>query len=85
LSWPSTDARACQPGLSVSATRHHLRRLAPAGLIAVSSYPTFQRRSVRDKDGNVVEAFGSDLSPIIMRYDELLAVAGAHEHEHRER
>jgi replication initiation protein RepC len=83
--WPSNDVLARQLGLSVSTARYHLRGLAAAGLIAHSSHPTFQRRGVRDKDGNVVEAFGIDLSPIIIRYDELLAVAEAYEHEHRER
>lgn len=83
--WPSNDALARQLGLSVSTTRHHLRGLAAAGLIAHSSHPTFQRRGVRDKDGNVVEAFGIDLSPIIIRYDELASIAEAYEYEHRER
>jgi len=83
--WPSNDALARQLGLSVSTTRHHLRGLAAAGLIAHASHPTFQRRGVRDKHGNIVEAFGIDLSPIIMRHDELLEIALAYEHEGRER
>lgn len=83
--WPSNDALARQLGLSVSTARHHLRGLAAAGLIAHSSHPTFQRRGVRDKDGNIIEAFGIDLSPIIMRYDELIAIAETFEREGRER
>lgn len=83
--WPSNDVLARQLGLSVSTARHHLRGLAAAGLIAHSSHPTFRRRGVRDKDGNILEAFGIDLSPIIMRYGELLSIAEAYEHEGRER
>lgn len=83
--WPSNDALARQLGLSVSTTRHHLWGLAAAGPIAHASHPTFQRRGVRDKHGNIVEAFGIDLSPIIMRHDELLEIALAYEHEGLER
>lgn len=83
--WPSNEALARQLGLSISTARHHLRGLAAAGLIAHASHPTYQRRGVRDKHGNIVEAFGIDLSPIIMRYDELLEIALAYEREGRER
>lgn len=83
--WPSNDAIARQLGLSVSTARHHLRGLAAAGLIAHTSHPTYQRRGVRDRQGHIVEAFGIDLSPIIMRYDELLEIALAYERDGRER
>lgn len=83
--WPSNYVLARQLGLSVSTTRHHLRGLAAAGLIAHASHPTFQRRGVRDGQGNIVEAFGIDLSPIITRHDELLEIALAYEHDGRER
>ena len=83
--WPSNQALAQQLGLSISTARHHLRGLAAAGLIAHASHPTYQRRGVRDEQGNIVEAFGIDLSPIIMRYDELLEIALAYEREGRER
>lgn len=83
--WPSNQLLAQQLGLSISTARHHLRGLAAAGLIAHASHPTFQRRGVRDAQGNIVEAFGIDLSPIIMRYDELLEIAIAYERDGRER
>ncbi len=83
--WPSNDTLARQLGLSISTARHHLRGLAAAGLIAHVSHPTFQRRGVRDANGNIVEAFGIDLSPIIVRYDELLEIALAYEQQGRER
>lgn len=83
--WPSNEALARQLGLSISTARHHLRGLAAAGLIAHASHPTYQRRGVRDDQGKIVEAFGIDLSPIIMRYDELLEIALAYEQEGRER
>lgn len=83
--WPSNQLLAQELGLSISTARHHLRGLAAAGLIAHASHPTFQRRGVRDAEGNIVEAFGIDLSPIIMRYDELLEIARVYEREGRER
>ena len=83
--WPSNQILAQQLGLSISTVRHHLRGLTAAGLIAHASHPTFQRRGVRDEQGKIVEAFGIDLSPIIMRYDELLEIALAYEREGRER
>lgn len=83
--WPSNQILAQQLGLSISTARHHLRGLAAAGLIAHASHPTFQRRGIRDAQGNIVEAFGIDLSPIIMRYDELLEIALAYERDGRER
>ncbi|KAB2684415.1 plasmid replication protein RepC [Brucella tritici] len=83
--WPSNRVLAQQLGLSVSTARHHLRGLTAAGLIAHASHPTFQRRGVRDGEGNIVEAFGIDLSPIITRYHELLEIALAYEREGRER
>jgi len=83
--WPSNQILAQQLGLSISTVRHHLRGLTAAGLIAHASHPTFQRRGVRDAQGNIVKAFGIDLSPIIMRYDELLEIALAYEREGRER
>lgn len=83
--WPSNQLLAQGLGLSISTARHYLRGLAAEGLIAHASHPTFQRRGVRDAQGNIVAAFGIGLSPIIMRYDELLEVALAYEREGRER
>ena len=83
--WPSNEALAQQLGLSISTARHHLRGLAAAGLIAHSTHPTYQRRGIRNEQGDIVEAFGIDLSPIITRYEELLEIALAYEREGRER
>lgn len=83
--WPSNQVLAQQLGLSISTARHHIRGLAAVGLIAHASHPTFQRRGVRDDQGNIVEAFGIDLSPLIVRYDELLEIALTYEREGRER
>jgi replication initiation protein RepC len=83
--WPSNGTLARQLGLSISTARHHLRGLAAAGLIAHASHPTYHRRGVRDEQGNIVEAFGIDLSPIIVRYDELLQIALTYEREGLER
>ncbi|TCQ02650.1 replication initiation protein RepC [Rhizobium sp. PP-F2F-G36] len=83
--WPSNTVLAFRLGVSVSTMRHHLRGLIGSGIIATSSHPTFQRRGVRGADGNIVVAYGIDLSPLITRYGEFLEIAEAAEFEAAER
>lgn len=73
--WPSNALLSRRMGISVSTVRYHLRGLAEAGLVAYSDHPTYQRSGRRDAEGNIIEAFGINLSPIAMRFDELNAIA----------
>jgi replication initiation protein RepC len=82
--WPSNARLARSLGLSVSTMKHHLKGLVEAGLVAYSDHPTYQRRGRRDADGNIVEAYGIDLSPIATRFSELHELAEAAEYEARE-
>lgn len=84
LVWPSNARLARGMGVGISTMKHHLNGLVRAGLVAYSDHPTYQRRGVRDAEGNIVEAFGIDLSPIAMRYNELLELAEAAEYRARE-
>lgn len=82
--WPSNARLARSLGLSVSTMKHHLNGLVRAGLVAYGDHPTYQRRGVRDAEGNIVEAYGIDLSPIAVRFHELLELAEAAEYHARE-
>lgn len=81
--WPSNERLARGMGVSVSTMKHHLKGLVHAGLIAYSDHPTYQRRGRRDDQGRIVEAYGIDLSPIAVRYDELSELADAADHQVR--
>ena len=83
--WPSNARLARSLGLSVSTMKHHLKGLVAAGLVAYSDHPTYQRRGRRDAEGNIVEAYGIDLSPIATRFTELHELAEAADYEARER
>jgi replication initiation protein RepC len=65
--------------------KHHLKGLVEAGLVSYSDHPTYQRRGRRDAEGNIVEAYGIDLSPIATRFAELHDLAEAADYEARER
>ena len=82
--WPSNARLAQRMGIGISTMKHHLNGLVKAGLIAYSDSPTYQRRGRRDKDGNILEATGIDLSPIAVRYKELSEMVAAAEYEARE-
>lgn len=82
--WPSNARLARSLGLSISTMKHHLKGLVAAGLVAYSDHPTYQRRGRRDAEGNIVEAYGIDLSPIATRFAELQDLADAAEYEARE-
>ncbi|MBX9846647.1 MAG: replication protein C [Xanthobacteraceae bacterium] len=82
--WPSNARLARSLGLSISTMKHHLKGLVEAGLVAYSDHPTYQRRGRRDAEGNIVEAYGIDLSPIAARFAELQSLADAAEYEARE-
>lgn len=83
--WPSNARLARSLGLSVSTMKHHLKGLVEAGLVSYSDHPTYQRRGRRDAEGNIVEAYGIDLSPIATRFAELHELAEAADYEAGER
>ncbi len=64
--------------------KHHLNGLVRAGLVAYGDHPTYQRRGVRDAEGNIIEAYGIDLSPIAVRFQELFDIAEEAEYKARE-
>lgn len=83
--WPSNELLARQLGVSISTMKHHLKGLVEAGLVSYSDHPTFQRKGIRDEAGNIVKAFGIDLSPLSVDYHHLLEISEAAETDARRR
>lgn len=82
--WPSNARLAARMGVGISTMKHHLNGLVRAGLIAYSDGPTYQRRGRRDEQGNIIEGYGIDLSPITVRFAELTELVEAADYAARE-
>lgn len=74
LVWPSNQYLMDQTGFSLPALKRHLRRLGELGLISFHDSPNGKRYGHRDGQGNIVEAYGFDLSPLAARAGEFEAL-----------
>ncbi|WP_424984249.1 plasmid replication protein RepC [Maritalea sp. S77] len=74
LVWPSNQYLMDQTGFSLPALKRHLRRLGELGLISFHDSPNGKRYGHRDAQGNIVEAYGFDLSPLAARAGEFEAL-----------
>jgi len=68
--WASNAYLIEQTGLSLSALKRHTRRLAENGIIAFKDSPNGKRWGRRSDCGNIIEAYGFDLSPLAARVEE---------------
>lgn len=76
--FPSNRALADRRhGMAESTLRRHLSRLVDAGLILRHDSPNGKRYAARDFDGNVLRAFGFDLSPLHVRAQEIAQAAAS--------
>ena len=75
--WPSNDLLADSLGLSKRAVQYRLQALLEGGLILAVDSPSGRRYGRRGPDKHIAEAFGFDLSPLMLRYEEFVA-AGNH-------
>jgi replication initiation protein RepC len=66
-------------GMPESTLRRHLAALVKAGLIARHDSPNGKRYATRDRSGTVLEAYGFDLRPLLLRAAEIAAAAEAQE------
>ncbi len=74
--WPSNLALQDQLGLCRRQVQYLLRDLVAEGLIVPVDSPTGRRWGHRHPStGKIVEAYGFDLSPLAVRFDEFLAAA----------
>jgi replication initiation protein RepC len=67
LVWPSNDYLMNRTGLTERAIRRILRQLIDLQLIAPKDSPNGKRYAVKDLAGQVVDAFGLDLTPVYAR------------------
>jgi replication initiation protein RepC len=67
LVWPSNDYLMSRTGLTERAIRRILRQLVDLQLLAPKDSPNGKRYAVKDLAGQVVDAFGFDLTPIYAR------------------
>ncbi|MET3972865.1 replication initiation protein RepC [Bradyrhizobium sp. JR7.2] len=70
-------------GMPASTLRRHLAVLVDAGLIVRRDSPNGKRFARKDDDGEIKLAFGFDLSPLVVRSEELESLAAAVEAEAR--
>src|SRR6204780_2346203 len=73
--WPSASLQQEALGLSASRVKMINRELIEAGLITMKDSPNGKRYGKRDPRGNIVEAYGFDLSPIAARHAEFVRLA----------
>jgi replication initiation protein RepC len=67
LVWPSNDYLISRTGLTERAIRRILRQLIDLQLLAPKDSPNGKRYAVKDLSGQVVDAFGFDLTPVYAR------------------
>ncbi|MBD2750395.1 replication protein C [Microvirga sp. BT688] len=70
LVWPSNDYLMSRTGLSERSVRYAFRVLIDQQLIVPKESPNGKRFAVRDLGGEVVDAFGFDLTPVYARRGE---------------
>ena len=75
--WPSASLQQEALGLSATRVKAINRALIEAGLITMKDSPNGKRYGRRDARGNIVEAYGFDLSPIAARHAEFVRLAEA--------
>jgi replication initiation protein RepC len=73
--WPSASLQQEALGLSPTQAKVINRALIEAGLITMKDSPNGKRYGKRDAKGNIVEAYGFDLSPIATRHAEFRRLA----------
>jgi replication initiation protein RepC len=74
LVWPSNDYLMSRTGLTERAIRRILRQLVDLQLIAPKDSPNGKRYAVKDLAGQVVDAFGFDLTPVYARRGDWVVV-----------
>lgn len=78
IAWPSNYTLAELAGVTESAIKARLRQLRSLALITMRDAAHGRRRGQRSATGEIISAYGIDLSPLRIRFDELKAAAEAH-------
>jgi len=75
ICWPSAARQAEFLGLSEARVKVLNRVLFEAGIFVIRDSETGKRYGRRGPDGRIIEAYGFDLSPLALRYDEFIRIA----------
>ena len=75
--WPSAREQSEALGLSPSGVKFLNRRLIELGLIIAKDSPTGARWGRRGHNGQILEAYGFDLSPMAHRFEEFCKIRDA--------
>jgi replication initiation protein RepC len=75
IAWPSARRQAEFLGLSPARVKALNRALFEAGVFVIRDNEQGKRYGRRGPDGRIIEAFGFDLSPLALRYDEFIRIA----------
>jgi replication initiation protein RepC len=75
--WPSAREQSEALGLSPSGVKFVNRRLIELGLIIAKDSPTGARWGRRGHNGQIIEAYGFDLSPMAHRFEEFCQIRDA--------
>ena len=78
IAWPSNYTLAELAGVTESAIKARLRQLRSLALITMRDAAHGRRRGQRGEGGEIISAYGIDLSPLRARFEELKAAAEAH-------
>lgn len=78
IAWPSNYTLAELAGVTEGAIKARLRQLRKLALVTMRDSAHGRRRGQRGEQGEIVSAYGIDLSPLRARFDELRAAADAH-------
>ncbi len=85
LVWPSNEFLCERTGIPERSVRFALARLLQEGIIASKDSPNGKRFAQRSASGQIIRAYGFDLSPLLAQRDEFLARLAALKELERER
>ncbi|WP_414475630.1 plasmid replication protein RepC [Microvirga sp. M2] len=74
LVWPSNDHLASRTGLNDRSIRRILAQLTDLKLIVAKDSPNGKRYAIRNMAGDVIDAYGFDLTPVYARRGEWTAM-----------
>lgn len=85
LVWPSNEWLTLRTGLADRTIRYVVAQLVAAGVISAKDSANGKRFAIRSRAGQIIDAFGLDLSPLLARRNEFVAAVARQKAEREER